>query len=111
MLEKLAPRRPAVRRHRLRKRRALGQLSADLFACRFDQLRGTIVPTLEFGPLSRLIVLSHRVSTPKPRSGDGSQGGLARALAAALRETRGIWFGWSGNKTHEIHGQIQLQRD
>jgi len=59
--------------------------------------------------MSRLIVISNRVSTPKPRS-EGSQGGLAVALGAALRESRGIWFGWSGEKTDEYTGQINLQR-
>ena len=38
---------PAVRGYRLRNRRAVGQLSADLFACRTDQLRGAPVPSLE----------------------------------------------------------------
>src|SRR3990170_6337804 len=61
--------------------------------------------------MSRLIVISNRVSAPKPRSADGSQGGLAVALTAALRETRGIWFGWSGNKTDEFTGQINLSRE
>jgi trehalose 6-phosphate synthase len=50
------------------------------------------------------------VSAAKPRSGEGSQGGLAVALAAALRESRGIWFGWSGEKTEEFTGQLNLQR-
>ena len=61
--------------------------------------------------MSRLIVISNRVSTPKPRSANGSQGGLAVALAAALREYRGLWFGWSGEKTDEYTGQINLHRE
>jgi trehalose 6-phosphate synthase len=61
--------------------------------------------------MSRLIVISNRVSTPKPRSANGSQGGLAVALAAALREYRGLWFGWSGNKTDEFTGHINLHRE
>jgi trehalose 6-phosphate synthase len=60
--------------------------------------------------MSRLIVISNRVSTPKPRSVQGAQGGLAVALAAALREYRGLWFGWSGEKTDHFTGQINLQR-
>ena len=59
--------------------------------------------------MSRLIVISNRVTTPKPRSA-GSQGGLAVALAAALREYRGLWFGWSGEKTDAFTGQINLHR-
>ncbi len=61
--------------------------------------------------MSRLIVISNRVSTPKPRSANGAQGGLAVALAAALREYRGLWFGWSGEKTEEFTGQINLHRE
>ena len=61
--------------------------------------------------MSRLIVISNRVSTPKPRSAEGTQGGLAVALSAALREYRGIWFGWSGEKTEAFTGQINLQRE
>ncbi|NML95590.1 alpha,alpha-trehalose-phosphate synthase (UDP-forming) [Novosphingobium olei] len=55
--------------------------------------------------MSRLIVISNRVST-----GGGAQGGLAVALSAALREHGGIWFGWSGNETSEFSGQISLER-
>jgi trehalose 6-phosphate synthase len=50
------------------------------------------------------------VSAPKPRSENGAQGGLAVALAAALRESRGLWFGWSGEKTEDFSGRINLQR-
>ena len=60
--------------------------------------------------MSRLIVISNRVSTPKPRSSGGAQGGLAVALAAALRESRGLWFGWSGETAEEFTGQINMQR-
>ena len=45
--------------------------------------------------MSRLIVISNRVSAPKGQD-SGAQGGLAVALAAALREYSGLWFGWSG---------------
>ena len=46
--------------------------------------------------MSRLIVVSNRVSIPRGR--DSAQaGGLAVALYAALRRYDGIWFGWSGN--------------
>lgn len=60
--------------------------------------------------MSRLIVISNRVSPPKTEDGSGAQGGLAVALAAALREYRGLWFGWSGNKTDKFTGQIEMQR-
>jgi trehalose 6-phosphate synthase len=64
---------------------------------------------MEFGAMSRLIVVSNRVSPPQPDSA-GSQGGLAVAIAAALREYRGIWFGWSGNRVAEFTGQLNMQR-
>ncbi|HEX8234169.1 MAG TPA: trehalose-6-phosphate synthase [Caulobacteraceae bacterium] len=59
--------------------------------------------------MSRLIVVSNRVNPPTG-SGNESVGGLAMALAAALREYSGIWFGWSGRTAPEFSGQIQLQK-
>lgn len=55
--------------------------------------------------MSRLIVISNRVS-----AGGGAQGGLAVALSAALRANGGIWFGWSGERTEQFTGHINLQR-
>ncbi|WP_404338227.1 trehalose-6-phosphate synthase [Sphingomonas sp. MMS12-HWE2-04] len=60
--------------------------------------------------MSRLIVISNRVSAPDG-STSGAQGGLAVALQAALREMGGIWFGWSGELTDEFTGQINFQRN
>ena len=51
--------------------------------------------------MSRLIVVSNRVNPPNPAEGESSTGGLAMALAAALREYSGIWFGWSGEISEE----------
>jgi trehalose 6-phosphate synthase len=65
---------------------------------------------VERDPVSRLIVISNRVSAPRADSATGAQGGLAVALAAALRDHRGLWFGWSGEKTDEFTGHIDLQR-
>jgi trehalose 6-phosphate synthase len=65
---------------------------------------------VELDPMSRLIVISNRVAAPKPEGEGGAQGGLAVALSAALREYRGFWFGWSGNKTDEFTGHIDFQR-
>lgn len=45
--------------------------------------------------MSRLVVVSNRVSAPR-QARSGSQGGLAVALQSALEEWGGIWFGWSG---------------
>ena len=59
--------------------------------------------------MSRLIVISNRVHPPAD-PGDGAAGGLAAALASALREYHGIWFGWSGNTTATFTGQLSLSR-
>lgn len=60
--------------------------------------------------MSRLIVISNRVSVPKAKSAAGAQGGLAVALLAALRESRGIWFGWSGEEIEHYEGKLDIQR-
>jgi trehalose 6-phosphate synthase len=59
--------------------------------------------------MSRLIVVSNRVNPPTDE-GAGTTGGLAMALASALREDRGIWFGWSGRTTDQFTGQMSMQR-
>ena len=60
--------------------------------------------------MSRLIVISNRVSaiTGEP---SGAHGGLAVALTSALRESGGIWFGWSGKQTDRFTGQIEFSRE
>jgi trehalose 6-phosphate synthase len=65
---------------------------------------------VERNSMSRLIVISNRVQAPDG-SHSGAQGGLAVALAAALREHRGLWFGWSGEQTDHFTGQISFQRN
>ncbi|WP_419815979.1 alpha,alpha-trehalose-phosphate synthase (UDP-forming) [Glacieibacterium sp.] len=60
--------------------------------------------------MSRLIIVSNRVQAPGSAPA-GSQGGLAVALAAALREYSGFWFGWSGERTDQFTGHINFQRD
>ena len=60
--------------------------------------------------MNRLIIISNRVQPPTG-AGDGSQGGLAVALSAALREYSGLWFGWSGEITEEFTGHINFQRN
>ncbi len=45
--------------------------------------------------MSRLVVVSNRVA-PVKQSRSGSEGGLAVAMLAALKEKGGIWFGWNG---------------
>lgn len=59
--------------------------------------------------MSRLIVVSNRVSAPSD-PGKGTAGGLAMALSAALREYRGVWFGWSGQTTETFTGQLSMQK-
>ncbi|WHO40725.1 alpha,alpha-trehalose-phosphate synthase (UDP-forming) [Sphingobium sp. AP49] len=58
--------------------------------------------------MSRLIVISNRVSRPNT---SGNQGGLAVAIAQALRESRGIWVGWSGETTENFTGHIGFAED
>jgi trehalose 6-phosphate synthase len=64
---------------------------------------------VERDPVSRLIVISNRVSAPTG-SHSGAQGGLAVALASALREYKGIWFGWSGDQADSFTGDIHFER-
>jgi trehalose 6-phosphate synthase len=56
--------------------------------------------------MSRLIVVSNRVTAPESRT-RGPAGGLAVALSAALREYSGFWFGWSGRTTETFTGEIE----
>jgi trehalose 6-phosphate synthase len=58
--------------------------------------------------MSRLIVVSNRVNPPSA-VGEESAGGLAMALAAALREYSGLWFGWSGRTKARFDGQLSLE--
>ena len=72
-------------------------------------MRRTPQQTVEFRPVSRLIVISNRVSAA---TGDtGAQGGLAVALTSAVRECGGLWFGWSGEVTDTFTGQINFKRE
>ncbi|HST44517.1 MAG TPA: alpha,alpha-trehalose-phosphate synthase (UDP-forming) [Luteimonas sp.] len=50
--------------------------------------------------MSRLVVVSNRVSMPK----ESRAGGLAVALRAALAEQGGLWFGWSGKRVRGESG-------
>jgi trehalose 6-phosphate synthase len=62
---------------------------------------------MERHSMSRLIAISNRVSPPG--GGNANQGGLAVALSAALRESEGIWFGWSGKEVETFTGAIDYQ--
>lgn len=58
--------------------------------------------------MGRLIVISNRVTVAE--GADASVGGLAMALSAALRESSGVWFGWSGRTVETFTGQLSVQR-
>ncbi len=60
--------------------------------------------------MSRLIVVSNRVSVDKGRGAAGAQGGLAVAMNGALRQHGGIWFGWSGEEVSQFTGQLTMMR-
>ena len=49
--------------------------------------------------MSRLVVVSNRVATPTESK--GSAGGLAVGVFGALKDTGGVWFGWSGEIASE----------
>ncbi|HEY2481077.1 MAG TPA: trehalose-6-phosphate synthase [Caulobacteraceae bacterium] len=55
--------------------------------------------------MSRLIVVSNRVTAPESKT-RAPTGGLAVALCAALREYSGFWFGWSGKTTDTFTGEL-----
>ncbi len=59
--------------------------------------------------MPRLIAVSNRVQT-ESEGENANRGGLAVGLAAALRQSNGIWFGWSGEQTGEFTGQIAFRR-
>ena len=58
--------------------------------------------------MPRLIVISNRVNL-QPDERQGTVGGLTMALAAALREYQGIWFGWSGHTIECFSGELTVQ--
>src|SRR6266849_4788331 len=50
--------------------------------------------------MSRLIVVSNRVAPIQ--EGKPAAGGLAIGVLDALKETGGVWFGWSGEIVPEV---------
>ncbi|MBZ0325207.1 MAG: trehalose-6-phosphate synthase, partial [Alphaproteobacteria bacterium] len=56
--------------------------------------------------MSRLVIVSNRVA--KADAKGQAAGGLAVAVLAALRETRGLWFGWSGKTVPHTPGAAQI---
>jgi trehalose 6-phosphate synthase len=55
--------------------------------------------------VSRLVVVSNRVTIPGHAS---SPGGLAVGVLAALRQSGGLWFGWSGTTREEPAGEPEI---
>ncbi len=54
--------------------------------------------------MSRIVVVSNRVAVARDTGKTRARaGGLAVALEAALRESGGLWFGWSGETTQIRH--------
>lgn len=56
----------------------------------------------------RLVAVSNRVSSLRAAP---LAGGLAVALADALRENRGLWFGWSGKTVDAASDEPQVSRE
>src|SRR5690606_23160854 len=59
--------------------------------------------------VSRLIVLSNRVTLPNPNSTQA--GGLAVAIEDALNGIGGIWVGWNGKRTTNRQNTFDVLRD
>ncbi len=49
--------------------------------------------------MGRLIVVSNRIAPPDDKK--ASAGGLAVGVLGALKNTGGLWFGWSGEIGNE----------
>ncbi|MEQ9813080.1 MAG: alpha,alpha-trehalose-phosphate synthase (UDP-forming) [Azospirillaceae bacterium] len=56
--------------------------------------------------MSRLVVASNRVAPVRGKKA-ASTGGLAVAIQAALKQTGGIWFGWSGEVSPDTRSEPQ----
>jgi trehalose 6-phosphate synthase len=52
--------------------------------------------------MSRLVVVSNRVAMPH----EHRAGGLAVAMRSALKESGGLWFGWSGKRVRDASGAL-----
>ncbi len=56
--------------------------------------------------MSRLVVVSNRVAPID--EGHAAGGGLAVAVLSALKETGGMWFGWSGNVVTRLPAKAEI---
>jgi trehalose 6-phosphate synthase len=59
--------------------------------------------------VSRLVVVSNRV-TPISGAKAATAGGLAVGVLAALRDSGGIWFGWSGETIEGTPPEPKISR-
>src|SRR4029453_1961865 len=101
--------RAPVRGHRPEDARAVGQLPADLQHGRDHQGRGAAQPLLGGRAVTRVVVVSNRVADAD--SGK-APGGLAVGVLAALEQTGGMWFGWSGKLGSGIYSEPEVvQKD
>ena len=57
--------------------------------------------------MSRLVIVSNRVAPIS--EGEPAAGGLAVGVYDALKETGGVWFGWSGEVVASGTPQIKLE--
>jgi trehalose 6-phosphate synthase len=55
--------------------------------------------------VKRLVCVSNRISLPRRGS---APGGLAVGVLAALQNTGGVWFGWSGETTEEPSAEPEV---
>src|ERR1700728_117519 len=82
----------------------MGEFAADLLHGRHHQHRDEAVVELGGGMGPRLIIVSNRVAVPDtPRA--PLAGGMAVAVKAALKNRRGMWFGWSGKVAEGSNGE------
>ena len=63
---------------------------------------------MEGGVLSRLVVVSNRLTVPTDTK--ARAGGLAVALQDALQEHGGVWFGWSGKTKAHTDDEPSIQQ-
>ena len=56
--------------------------------------------------MSRVVVVANRV--PSPQQKEGVAGGLAVGVTGALRDSGGMWFGWSGKTVPGDTGAVRL---
>ena len=56
--------------------------------------------------MTRLVVISNRVASPAETK--VATGGLALSVLTALRDSGGLWFGWSGKVSETTPSQAEL---